>query len=129
MIRVEHVYEHKGRDRGNRFLVDRLWPRGIRKEDLQIDGWLRDVAPSDALRHWFGHDPARWEEFKQRYFKELDEEPAAWQPLLEAARRGDVVLLEGARDLEHNQAVALKDYLEARLQGAASSGKSIEQAA
>ncbi len=129
MIRVEHVYEHKERDDGARFLVDRLWPRGIRKDDLQIDGWLRDVAPSDALRRWFGHDPARWEEFKQRYFRELDEEPAAWQPLLEAARRGDVVLLEGAQDLEHNQAVALKEYLEAKLQAARSSGKSIEQPA
>jgi uncharacterized protein YeaO (DUF488 family) len=120
MIRVEHVYDHKERDGGTRFLVDRLWPRGIRKDDLQIDGWLRDVAPSNELRYWFGHDPAKWEEFKQRYFKELDAEPAAWQPLLEAARRGEVVLLEGARDLEHNQAVALKEYLEARLQAAPS---------
>jgi uncharacterized protein YeaO (DUF488 family) len=115
MIRVEHVYEHKVSDGGARFLVDRLWPRGIRKEALQIDGWLRDVAPSDELRGWFGHDPARWEEFKRRYFDELDRRPAAWGPLLEAARKGDVVLLEGARDREHNQAVALKDYLEARL--------------
>jgi uncharacterized protein YeaO (DUF488 family) len=115
MIRVERVYDHKERDGGARFLVDRLWPRGIRKEALQIDGWLRDVAPSDALRRWFDHDPAKWEEFKKRYFQELDEEPAAWQPLLEAARQGDVVLLEGAHDQEHNQAVALKDYLESRL--------------
>jgi uncharacterized protein YeaO (DUF488 family) len=86
MIRVERVYDHKERDGGARFLVDRLWPRGIRKEALQIDGWLRDVAPSDALRRWFDHDPAKWEEFKKRYFQELDEEPAAWQPLLEAGR-------------------------------------------
>lgn len=115
MIRVEHVYEHKERDGGARFLVDRLWPRGISKEDLKIDGWLRDVAPSTTLRRWFGHDPAKWEEFKKRYFKELDEEPAAWQPLLEAARKGDVVILEGARDQEHNQAIALKAYLESKL--------------
>ena len=118
MIRVEHVYDHRERDGGARFLVDRLWPRGIRKEDLKIDGWLRDVAPSTTLRRWFGHDPARWEEFKKRYFKELDEEPAAWQPLLEAAHKGHVVLLEGAHDEEHNQAVALKDYLESRLREA-----------
>ncbi len=112
MIRVERVYEHKERNGDVRFLVDRLWPRDIRKEDLQIDGWLRDVAPSDALRHWFGHDPARWDEFRKRYFAELDRNPKSLDPIREAARRGNVVLLFGARDEEHNNAQALKEYLE-----------------
>jgi len=115
MIRVERVYNHLAREGSARYLVERLWPRGVRKEALEIDGWLRDGAPSDGLRRWFGHDPARWDEFRQRYFAELDEEPAAWQTLLDAASRGDVTLLFSARDQEHNNAVALKDYLEAKL--------------
>jgi uncharacterized protein YeaO (DUF488 family) len=88
----------------------------MKKEVLQIDGWLKDVAPSDALRRWFSHDPARWEEFRRHYLAELDQKPEAWQPLLEAAGKGDVILLYSARDEEHNSALALKDYLEARLQ-------------
>jgi uncharacterized protein YeaO (DUF488 family) len=116
MIRIERVYDHPGYDSGARFLVERLWPRGMKKEALQMDGWLKDVAPSGELRRWFGHDPARWEEFKQRYFAELDQKPEAWQPLLEAARKGDVTLLYSARDEEHNNALALRDYLQARLQ-------------
>ncbi len=115
MIHVENVYDRREPGGGARFLVDRLWPRGVRKESIALDGWLREVAPSDALRHWFGHEPARWPEFKKRYFAELDGDPTAWQPLLEAAREGDIVLLEGARDREHNQAVALKEYLEGKL--------------
>lgn len=100
-----------GAPAGAVFLVDRVWPRGVRKDDLDMDGWLRDVAPSDDLRRWFGHRPERFEEFRDRYRRELDERPDALRPLLEAARRGRVTLLYGARDTEHNQAVVLRDYL------------------
>ncbi len=114
MIEIQRVYDGD-LARGTRFLIDRVWPRGIKKEDLGLEAWLKDVAPSDRLRKWFGHDPAKWEEFRHAYFKELDANAAAWQPILEAARRGRVVLLYGARDREHNQAVALKQYLDAKL--------------
>jgi uncharacterized protein YeaO (DUF488 family) len=96
---------------GRRFLVDRVWPRGVRRHDLSLDGWLRGVAPSAELRKWFGHDPQRWPEFRRRYETELAAAPDAWAPLVEAAREGDVVLLYGARDREHNNAVALRDFL------------------
>jgi uncharacterized protein YeaO (DUF488 family) len=115
MIQIKRVYDPSAPEDGARFLVDRLWPRGVRREALSLDGWLKDVAPSDALRRWFGHDPTRWDEFRHRYAAELDGKPAAWQPILDAARRGDVTLLYGTRDTEHNNAVALKAYLEARL--------------
>ena len=112
MIKVKRAYELAVRGDGKRFLVDRLWPRGVTKDALRAQAWLKDVAPSDALRRWFGHDPARWDEFQRRYFAELDAQPEAWQPVLRAARRGNVTLLYGARDVEHNNAVALKEYLE-----------------
>ncbi len=115
MIRIKRVYEPPSAEDGRRYLVERLWPRGLRKDALPLDGWLREVAPSDALRRWFGHDPARWEEFQRRYAAELDARPDAWRPLLEAARQGPVTLLFSARDTEHNNAVALKAYLEAKL--------------
>ena len=110
-IHVARVYDLGALPRGRRFLVERLWPRGVRRADLELDDWLRDVAPSTELRRWFGHDPARWEEFRRRYTAELDASPGAWQPLLDAARTGPVVLLHSARDEEHNGAVALRDYL------------------
>ncbi len=113
-IRTERVYDHLQGDGQERFLVERLWPRGVKKEALRLNAWLKDVAPSTELRQWFEHDPAKWEEFKRRYFAELDQKPAAWQPLLEAARKGDVVLLYSAHDQEHNNALALKEYLEER---------------
>lgn len=115
MIDVRRVYEADTGGSPRRYLVERLWPRGTRKDALHMDGWLRDVAPSSELRTWFGHDPARWAEFRRRYFAELDANPAAWEPLAEAAREGDVVLLYSARDTEHNNAVALRDYLHARI--------------
>lgn len=109
-IKVRRVYE-AGDDEGAVFLVDRVWPRGVRKDDLKIDGWLRDVAPSTDLRRWFGHRPERFAEFAERYRRELDQRPDAVRPLLEAARRGPVTLLYSARDTEHNQAVVLRDHL------------------
>lgn len=118
MIRIERVYDLKRRGSGAYFLVDRLWPRGVKKEALHLDGWLKEAAPSDKLRTWFAHDPKKWAEFQRRYFAELDHNPAAWRPLLEAARSGTVTLLFGAKDLERNNAVALKSYLEAKLRNA-----------
>ena len=98
---------------GRRFLVDRVWPRGVTKEKLGPTTWLRDAAPSTELRRWFGHDPERWAEFRRRYTEELEAAPEHWQPLVEAARAGDVVLLFGAKDTEHNNAVVLRDHLRA----------------
>lgn len=115
MIQTERVYEAKGAHDGKRFLVDRLWPRGMKKEAVKMDGWLKEVAPSNELRHWFNHDPAKWKEFQRRYHAELSEEPKAWQPLLEAAKDGDVTLLFSAHDVEHNNAVVLKAFLEGRI--------------
>lgn len=121
MIRVERVYDTAGdgnpssRARHHRFLVERLWPRGIKKENLPMEAWLKDAAPSQGLRKWFSHDPAKWEEFQRRYRRELDDHPEAWQPLLEAARKGDVILLYSAKDIEHNNAIALKEYLQKHL--------------
>ena len=112
MIAIKRAYVPAAADDGTRFLVDGLWPRGIKKEDLRIDGWLKDVAPSAALRNWFGHDPARWDGFVERYFAELKDKEQALEPIRAAARRGKVTLVYGARDEEHNQAVALKAYLE-----------------
>jgi uncharacterized protein YeaO (DUF488 family) len=113
-IRTKRVYETPEHGDGTRLLVERLWPRGMKKEAVAMDAWPKDVAPSGALRRWFAHDPAKWEEFKRRYAAELDGEPGSWRPILEAARRNVVTLLYSARDTEHNNAVALKEYLERR---------------
>ncbi len=115
MIQVKRVYEPAAASDGARFLVDRLWPRGLKKKVLRVDGWLKDAAPSNPLRKWFNHDPEQWDEFQNRYFAELDEKLEAVRPLLEAARRGKVTLLFAAHDTEHNNAVALKEYLDRRL--------------
>jgi len=115
MIQVKRVYEPAAAGDGARFLVDRLWPRGAKKEALRLAGWLKEVAPSGRLRKWFNHDPAKWDEFQRRYFAELDEKTVTIEPLLAAARRGRVTLLFGARDTGHNNAVALRAYLTRRL--------------
>ena len=112
MIRVKRVYAPPAPDDGPRFLVDRLWPRGIKKQDLQIDAWLKDAAPSAELRKWSHHDPDRWDEFKVRYFSELEGKPEALEPIRAAARLGNVTLVYAARDEECNNAVALREYLE-----------------
>ncbi len=117
MIRVKRVYDLEGTSEGRRFLVERLWPRGIKKENLHMDAWLKDVAPSQALRQWFGHDPAKWEEFQRRYLAELESHPEAWRPILDAARQGEVTLLYSARDTEHNNAIVLKEFLQKQLPG------------
>ena len=112
MLKTKRVYEPAEPSDGTRFLVDRLWPRGIKKDKLEMKAWLKDVAPSPGLRKWFAHDPARWQEFQGRYRAELEANPDAWKPILEAAKQGDVTLLYSARDTEHNSAVLLKAFLE-----------------
>ena len=115
MIKVKRVYEPPSSRDGRRFLVDRLWPRGIKRDALPRDGWQKDAAPSNVLRRWFAHDPSRWDTFQRRYAAELGRRPETWHPLLEASRRGDITLLYSARDPDYNNAVALKSYLEARM--------------
>jgi uncharacterized protein YeaO (DUF488 family) len=115
MIVTKRIYVPPAPEDGSRFLVERLWPRGMKKESLEMDGWLREVAPGDDLRRWFGHDPAKWDEFRKRYFAELDGRPEAVQPLLEAALQGKVTLLYSSHNEEHNNATALKAYLEDQL--------------
>jgi uncharacterized protein YeaO (DUF488 family) len=115
MIRLKRVSEVPSASDGARFLVERLWPRGIKKSSLPIEAWLKDVAPSTELRKWFGHKPARWNEFRTRYFNELEENSAAWLPLLKAARHGAVTLIYSSRDSECNNAVALLDFLAMKL--------------
>lgn len=111
MFKLKRAYEEPEATDGARYLVDRLWPRGLTKEGLKLEGWLKEVAPSNELRHWFNHDPAKWDEFRKRYFAELDTEPDAWAPLLDAAHKGTVTLVYSAHEAEHNNAVALAEYL------------------
>ncbi len=115
MLKVKRVYERTDPRDGTRFLVQRLWPRGIKKESLKMEAWMRDAAPSNDLRRWFAHDPAKWNEFQKRYRSELAANRRAWKPLLEAAKHGDVTLLYSAHDTEHNNALVLKGFLEERL--------------
>lgn len=115
MIKIKRAFDPPTPDDGVRYLVDRIWPRGIKKEELRADEWLKEAAPSTALRKWFGHDPGKWPEFQERYESELDQKPSAWLPILETARQGQVTLLYAARDREHNNAVVLKGYIERKL--------------
>lgn len=115
-IRIARAYDDLGEIPGARLLVDRVWPRGISKADLALDDWLRDIAPSSDLRKWFGHDPDRWEAFRSRYRAELQERDDAIGRCLDWCRKGPVVLIYGAKDREHNQAVVLREYLCALLQ-------------
>lgn len=115
MIKLKRVYEEEAPDDGVRYLIERLWPRGVKKESLQVEAWLKDAGPSTELRKWFSHDPAKWAEFRRRYFAELDHATKAWEPIREAARRGAVTLLYSSHDTEHNNAVALKEYVERKM--------------
>ena len=121
MFKLKRVYDAAENADGARFLIDRLWPRGIRKANLKIDGWLKELGPSDKLRHWFGHDPKRWETFRERYFAELDSKREIWKTLVQAGRRETVTLIYSSHDEDHNNAVALKDYLESKMKRANSS--------
>ena len=112
-LAIKRVYAPPAESDGKRILVDRLWPRGLSHQKLGEALWLREIAPSDALRHWFGHDPQKWPEFRQRYAAELDANPAPVRELRQILDQGPVVLLYAAHDRDHNNAVALRDYLAA----------------
>ncbi|SED03301.1 Uncharacterized conserved protein YeaO, DUF488 family [Rhizobiales bacterium GAS191] len=111
MIQIKRIYEPAEPDDGFRVLVDRIWPRGLKKADTAIDLWLKEIAPSTALRHWFDHDPARWEDFRKRYKAEVEPQSDTLAMLRSKARRGTVTLLYAARDIEHNNAAALERIL------------------
>jgi uncharacterized protein YeaO (DUF488 family) len=117
MVVIKRVYDAPSRDDGVRILVDRVWPRGVSRPAAKIAGWMRELGPSDQLRRFFGHDPARWREFARRYRAELKRREAAplIAELIELARRGRLTIVYGARDREHNQAVVLKAVLDRRL--------------
>jgi uncharacterized protein YeaO (DUF488 family) len=114
MVKLKRVYDPVSRTDGTRFLVERLWPRGLSKERLHLTAWLKEVGPSIELRQWFNHDPLKWSQFRKRYFRELDSRPESWRPILTAARRGMVTLLYSSHHEEHNNAVALSEYLQAK---------------
>jgi len=114
MITLKRAYDQASPADGARFLVERLWPRGISKSRLRLDGWLKDAGPTTELRKWFGHDPNKWDRFRERYFRELEARPEAWQPILKASREGNVTLVYSSHDEEHNNAVALQQYLKKR---------------
>ena len=112
MIKLKRIYQQPDSGDGKRILVDRLWPRGISKDDAKLDGWLKEIAPSDALREWFGHDPTRWEEFRKRYREELKLQDELLEQLRAETRKGTVTLLFAAKDEEHNNAVVLEELLD-----------------
>lgn len=116
-IQLKRVYDSFDQSDGLRILVDRIWPRGIKKADAKLDEWMKEVAPSSELRKWFGHDPQRFEEFEQKYVNELrndEEKKAAFEKLWEKAKNNDISLLYAAKDEQHNQAVVLKKELRLR---------------
>lgn len=115
MILLKRAYDRATRGDGKRFLVERLWPRGIRKSALPLDGWLKEVAPSTELRKWFSHDPAKWNEFRRRYHAELATKSDVWKLLFETARKSTTTLVYSSHDKEHNNAVVLKEFLESKM--------------
>ena len=110
-MKIKRVYEMPSRDDGKRILVDRLWPRGLTKEKASIDLWLKEIAPSTALRKWFDHDPDKWKEFQKRYRKELRDNKELVSLLKEKIKKGTVTLVYGAKDEKHNEALVLKEWL------------------
>jgi uncharacterized protein YeaO (DUF488 family) len=111
-IRIKRIYEPKAKTDGCRILVDRVWPRGMKKEDAHLDHWMKEVAPSTALRKWFAHDPEKWSQFRKKYHAELKKNSSSLEELLDAMHTcKTVTLLFSAKDEEHNQAIALRDYL------------------
>lgn len=112
MVKIKRIYDGASPTDGKRILVDRLWPRGINKDEVRIDEWLKDVAPSNELRRWFAHDPAKWTGFKERYFQELEEKKGLINGLKKQAASRTITFLFSAKDVEHNNAVALKELVE-----------------
>lgn len=112
MIALKRAYEPAASTDGTRILIERLWPRGVKKTDLPLDAWIKDVAPSTELRQWFSHDPAKWPEFQRRYRAELDAHPVVLTPLRAAARHGRLTLIYSSHDTEHNNAVVLREVLQ-----------------
>jgi uncharacterized protein YeaO (DUF488 family) len=110
-VRLKRAYEKPARDDGTRILIDRLWPRGVSKADAELHGWTKELAPSTSLRKWFGHDPARWPEFRRRYTEQIRQHPELLGQLRAMARKGPVTLVYSARDEAHNDAVVLRDFL------------------
>jgi uncharacterized protein YeaO (DUF488 family) len=110
-VRLKRAYERPAREDGARILIDRLWPRGVTKEAAAIDEWFKDVAPTTALRQWFGHDPARWQEFRRRYADEVRQNPGQLSKLRALARKGPITLVFSAHDEAHNDAVVLRQLL------------------
>ena len=115
MIRIKRTYEPAARGDGRRLLVERLWPRGMKKGEVHAAAWIKDVAPSTDLRTWYGHRPERWREFRSRYLRELRANKAAWAPILAMATRRNVTLLYAAHDELHNGALVLRDFLQRRV--------------
>ena len=113
-VRIKRIYEEPAAEDGFRVFIDRLWPRGLKKEQVHFDVWLKEVSPSTELRRWFGHDPEKWEEFKVRYFRELDERPDEVADLATRAAGGTLTLLFGAKAARYSNAAALEEYLEKR---------------
>ncbi len=111
MIKIKRIYDRASPEDGKRIYIDRLWPRGMRKEEVKIDEWLKEISPSDALRKWFGHDPSKYEEFKRRYTKELEKHPEIIEKIRKEGKKGTVSLLFSAKDVEHNNATVLREIL------------------
>ena len=116
MIKIERIYSNpRTNDSSFRILVDRLWPRGLSKDKVKVDLWQKDIAPSNSLRKWFSHDAKKWDEFKARYFKELEKNSESINSILDKVKEGSVTLLYGTKEEKFNNAIALKEYLEERI--------------
>lgn len=124
MVKLKRAYEAAAANDGRRFLVERLWPRGVTKSALRLDTWMKDIAPSPELRKWFNHDPRKWKEFQTRYRAELKRNSEALEPLLQTAREGTLTLVYAARDSDRNSARVLRDYLEKKLSAPKTSRRS-----
>ncbi len=113
-LRIKRIYEPPAAQDGTRILVDRLWPRGVSREEAHVHAWLKEIAPSAELRRWFGHDPDKWDAFRRRYLEELENNPAAVEELKRQIGQSTATLLYGARDTEHNNALVLRDFIDSQ---------------
>jgi uncharacterized protein YeaO (DUF488 family) len=129
MIQLKRVYDPPSSTDGTRFLIEPLWPRGMKKASLQFDAWLKEVGPSTKLRRWFSHDSKKRDMFCRRYFSELRQNAEVWAPILKSVRQGRVTLLFSSHDLEHNNALALKGFLDVRMRSKGAPRRGIHRAA